>query len=202
MEGAGVGKPPVKEPARGWAGQRRKRYGDFNVSVAQVGSTSCDCERLGRKTELARRASIAVVLWTASPSAASIRRFSQSSTERLRARMMTGVGERHRRYGWILITTGALAWQRGLHPRSKTSMIRMRPPQQGQDCSGRSGACASGLAASGAGAASNARMRARFPGAGGASEEAVKWWMRCSAFGRTWMRKRRMNSCVASVMVV
>ena len=26
--------------------------------------------------------------------------------------------------------------------------------------------------------------------------------MRCRPFGRTWMRKRRMNSCVANVMVV
>jgi hypothetical protein len=40
MEGAGVGKPPVKEPARGWAGQHRKRYGDFNVAVVYVGSAS------------------------------------------------------------------------------------------------------------------------------------------------------------------
>jgi hypothetical protein len=32
MEGAGVGKPPGKEPARNWAGQRRTRYGDFSVA--------------------------------------------------------------------------------------------------------------------------------------------------------------------------
>ncbi len=62
----------------------------------------------------------------------------------------------------ILITAGALAWYRGMPPRSKTSMIRMRPPQQGQGCSGRSEACASALADAGAETVSSSRMRAKF----------------------------------------
>ena len=155
--GAGVGKPPVKEPAGRWADRRRKRYGDFNVAAAQIGSVSCGCERRVRRTGVAPRLSSAIFLRTPSSFAALIWPVSWRPAKRLRGRTMTGSDKRHCRCGWtlgfhevsILITAGALARYRGMHPRSKTSMIRMRPPQDGQGCSGRSGACASTLPSAG-----------------------------------------------------
>ena len=99
------------------------------------------------------------------------------------------------------MTTGGF----GVWPRSKVSMMIMRPPQQGQGCSGVCGSLALVLAALMAsigsiGTASSSWARAIF---------LARWCWRAGrssgcgeSRGSTWIRKRRMNSSIASVIIL
>ena len=104
----------------------------------------------------------------------------------------------------ILIAAGGwacLGWQ----PRAKVSMMIMRPPQHGHGRGRMRGWSARW---------SRVMLRCSAPPARRAAREHARCWRRgcrgeqpvmtdaMEALGSTWIRKRRMNSCVGSVMVL
>ena len=93
---------------------------------------------------------------------------------------------------------GAVGRCRGFAPRSKTSMMIMRPPQHGQ--LGLLGSTAAAVGSPSGFADGEQLTRAcDVVGAGAVGEQAVVADA-VEAVGSTWMRNRRMNSPVASVM--